>query len=435
MATFDPYHKWLGIAPAEQPPNDYRLLGLGLFESDSDAIDAAAEQRVAFLRQCATGTQVAASQKLLNEVAAARLRLLSRERKRDYDDGLRAAQTQAILREAAVPSVAIGSIEPADSPIGRSLLWRALTRWSTASTRSRQIIAAGMLLGAAVLLFGLLAPMPKSDESFRGNVAGQEREDNALKMKLCWCPPGSFTMGSPKSEPDRSTDEDQVPVSLTKGFWLGKFEVTQTEWQQVMGTTLPEQVAKRTMSSDDPRGEGARLPMYFVNHSEVQQFCRKLTEQEHLAGRLPKGWEFCLPTEAQWEYACRAGTTTATAFGNTLNSTQANFMGVAPYNEPGGGPSLYRVIDVGSYKPNAWGLCDMHGNVWEWCADHYLKAMPGGKDPIVNKESESADFARVHRGGGWLSVGDRCRSAFRLSSNPSHRLNFVGFRVAVVYAP
>src|SRR5688572_3547406 len=138
------------------------------------------------------------------------------------------------------------------------------------------------------------------DDPFCGAKAGEEREIAGLK--LCWCPPGKFTMGSPAREPERRPGEDQVEVTLSRGFWIGKYEVTQGQWRQVVGEFPGERTA----------GEGDEFPVYTVNFAEAEGFCRKLTERARASGGLPAGWEFRLPTEAQWEYACRAGTTTAT---------------------------------------------------------------------------------------------------------------------------
>jgi formylglycine-generating enzyme required for sulfatase activity len=142
-----------------------------------------------------------------------------------------------------------------------------------------------------------------------------------------------------------------------------------------------------------------------------------------------------LPTEAQWEYACRAGTTTATAFGNKLSSRQANFAG-RPYNGAEAGPSRKRAARVGSYLANAWGLCDMHGNVYEWCRDWYYPTLPGGNDPDLSKLRGAANrdrsHSRVRRSGAWCDDGWPCRSAFRLRFEPERRSDHIGFRVVVI---
>src|SRR5262249_54467989 len=151
--------------------------------------------------------------------------------------------------------------------------------------------------------------------------AGDERE--IAGVTLCWCPPGRFMMGSPPDEPERRPGEDQVDVTLTKGFWTGKYEVTQGQWKRLIGKLPGELTAAG--------GEGNDLPVYNVNYAEADQFCQTLTKMARANGELPKEWEFRLPTEAQWECACRAGTTTATAFGDKLSSRQANFEG-KPYN-------------------------------------------------------------------------------------------------------
>ena len=170
--------------------------------------------------------------------------------------------------------------------------------------------------------------------------------------------------------------------------------------------------------------------MYFVSHDEATAFCVLLTQQEQRAGRLPQDWEYRVPTEAQWEYACRAGTTTATAFGNSLNSTMANFNGNSPFGSGSKGPNLSRTAEVGSYKANDWGLCDMHGNVIEMCADGYAEKHIGGRDPLASPTSGSSP--RVSRSGAWNDVGRHSRSAWRSPTWPGTRHASVGFRVAVV---
>jgi formylglycine-generating enzyme required for sulfatase activity len=263
--------------------------------------------------------------------------------------------------------------------------------------------------------------------SFRGVRAGQERQVDAIT--LCWCPAGHFTMGSPRSEPERRPGEDQVEVTLTRGFWMAKYEVTQGQWKRVVGA-LPGPFTAELPAGDD-------LPVGNVNFAETEEFCRQLTARGRQAGVLPRDWEVRLPTEAQWEYACRAGTTTATAFGDSLSSLQANFKG-KPYNGGAPGPSLNRAATVGSYPANAWGLHDMHGNTFEWCRDWYHARLPGGTDPDLYAakntaaRSEHGDISRVRRGGCWADEGWPCRSAFRVRFEPERRYDHIGFRVVVV---
>jgi formylglycine-generating enzyme required for sulfatase activity len=184
-----------------------------------------------------------------------------------------------------------------------------------------------------------------------------------------------------------------------------------------------------------PPGEGDDFPVVEVNHSEAEAFCRALTAQAREAGGLPSDWEFRLPTEAQWEYACRAGTTTATAFGDALGSRQANFQGRS-YNGAEPGPVRGRAAPVGSYPANAWGLHDLHGNVYEWCRDWYHPRLPGGRDPDrsvrVGRRNPNGTHSRVRRGGAWCDDGRPCRSAFRLRFEPERRSDHIGFRVVAV---
>jgi formylglycine-generating enzyme required for sulfatase activity len=268
--------------------------------------------------------------------------------------------------------------------------------------------------------------MANSASSFTGSKAGEERE--VAGIKLCWCPAGTFIMGSPPDEPERRPGEDQVEVTLTKGFWMAKYEATQGQWKRVIGK-LPGELTAELPEGDD-------YPVGNVNFAEAEAFCQKLTELGHASGELPKEWAFRLPTEAQWEYACRAGTTTATSFGDKLTSKQANFKG-KPYNGAEPGPSPGRAAKVGRYPANAWGLHDMHGNIYEWCRDWYHVKLPGGVDPDLssNKGTINRDgtFSRVRRGGAWCDDGWACRSAFRLRFEPERRYDHIGFRVVAAH--
>ncbi len=270
-------------------------------------------------------------------------------------------------------------------------------------------------------------PGPGAPPSFDGSKAGEEREIAGVRMG--WCPPGRFAMGSPREEPERRPGEDLVEVTLTRGFWMGKNETTQGDWKRVMGR-LPGE-----LTAELPAGDA--LPVGNVNFAEAERFCGALTEVARRTSGLPNDWEFRLPTEAQWEYACRAGTTTATSFGDSLSSTQANFGG-KPYNGGAPGPSLRRATRVGSYPANAWGLRDMHGNTFEWCRDWYHAKLPGGSDPDLHDalataaRSEHGDVSRSRRGGCWMDDGWACRSAFRLRFEPERRFDHIGFRVVAV---
>ncbi len=263
--------------------------------------------------------------------------------------------------------------------------------------------------------------------TLEGSKPGEQR--GVVGIPLCWCPPGKFMMGSPRTEAGHRPDENQVEVTLTKGFWMAKYETTQKQWKRVKGN-LPGELTEELPAGDE-------YPVGNVNFAEAEAFCLKLTELGRQSGDLPINWEFRLPTEAQWEYACRAGTTTATAFGDKLSRKQANFKG-KPYNGGEPGPSLGRAAKAGSYPPNAWGIHDMHGNIYEWCRDWYHARLPGGVDPDLNAASSTAslnrtgDSSRVRRGGCWVDEGWPCRSACRLRFEPERRYDHIGFRVVLV---
>ncbi len=223
---------------------------------------------------------------------------------------------------------------------------------------------------------------------------------------LRWIPPGTFQMGSPVSEVERWDDETLHRVTLSQGFWLGATVVTQALWQMVMGTN-PSQV------------KGEQLPVESVSWHDAQAFIKRLN-------LLIPGLALRLPTEAEWEYACRAGTTTAFHFGPTITTAQANFDG--DYRNAGGTPGEARgaTVAVTDLLMNAWGLYQMHGNVREWCSDW---SGPYGGD-AVNPQGPQQGTRRVLRGGSWFVSAGNARSAYRGAIKPDERDNHLGFRLA-----
>jgi sulfatase modifying factor 1 len=264
--------------------------------------------------------------------------------------------------------------------------------------------------------------MTSHSTAFAGARAGEEHQ--VAGLRLCWCPPGEFTMGSPPDEPGRRPDEARVRVKLTRGFWMGKYEVTQSQWKRVAGDIPGKLIA----------GEGDDFPVYWISFTEAEEYCRKLTELARSWGELPPDWEFRIPTEAQWEYACRAGTTTAFSCGDTLTSAGANIG--KPYDgHPDGTPGT-AASKVGSYPANPWGLHDMHGNEFEWCRDWYHQKLPGGDDPDLFERkglpNRDGTFSRIRRGGAWTDESKFCRSALRLRYEPHRGADHIGFRVVAV---
>ena len=235
-------------------------------------------------------------------------------------------------------------------------------------------------------------------------------------LKLKWIAPGNFQMGSPSGESARDSDEGPVHrVTLSQGYWLGQREVTQAQWQAVMG-------------NNPSRFKGAQNPVEKVTWSEAMEFCRKLTERERRAGRLPAGMAYTLPTEAQWEYACRARTTGPIHYGNRLDGRMANFNGNHPYGGASTGEYRKKTVAVGSFRSNAWGLYDMHGNVWEWCSD-WSGDYPSGS--VVDPTGASSGSYRICRGGSWSNNARYCRSANRYRNAPGYRWYNLGFRLSL----
>lgn len=242
--------------------------------------------------------------------------------------------------------------------------------------------------------------------------------ENSIGMQLSVIPPGTFPMGME----DRKGEEGPQDVTHSQPFFIGQHEVTQGEWERVM---WPIQWQPKV-------GAGDRFPAYAVNYAEAAEFCRKLTGLDREAGKLPEGYEYRLPTTAEWEYACRAGTLAATYFGDKLSSNQANFDGSIPLNGAEKGPYLARTAEVGSYPANAWGLHDTYGSLYEWCLDWYHKKLKGGVDPVhFLPAPERPRPERVRRGGSWKYAGRYCRSSNRYYALPEQRSIVDGFRVVL----
>ena len=263
-----------------------------------------------------------------------------------------------------------------------------------------------------------------------GAVRGQDAAKtitSSIEMKLVLIPAGTFVMGSPASEAERDAGEEHHEVAITRPFYLGVYPVTQGQFQKVMGKNPSFFHPKNGGSLDHPADQ--------VRWSDAREFCKKLSAlpEEKKAGRT-----YRLPSEAEWEYACRAGTTTPFNVGETLSSKQANFNGNFPYGRAEKGPFLRKTAKVGSYPPNAWGLYDMHGNVLQWCNDWYdpdyykksPKENPKGPEKGVVATSFDSHFFVVVRGGCWLDEGRACRSARRFRLQPTEPYRWAGFRVA-----
>lgn len=222
---------------------------------------------------------------------------------------------------------------------------------------------------------------------------------NSLGMKFASIPPGSFMMGYAKERPEY-LDGPSHKVTMTQGYYLGIHPVTQAVWQKVMGNTPSH------FKGDD-------LPVEQVSWNDCQVFLKKLTEQDGATHRLP--------TEAEWEHACRAGTTTPYCFGETIRPDQANFGPDRYHGGLTGGTS-----PVGSFPPNAWKLYDMHGNVWEWCADWHG---PYPEGEVIDPQGPQSGQGRVLRGGSWYDVKSNVTSDVRYNATPTYRTYDIGFRV------
>jgi formylglycine-generating enzyme required for sulfatase activity len=258
-------------------------------------------------------------------------------------------------------------------------------------------------------------------------AGGWTDEYKTTKLAMRKIPAGTFTMGSPTNELGRDTDEVQHAVTLTKDYYIGVFEVTQKQWERVMGdwpSWFTNVAHRETRPVEQRSWDDIRGGTWPGGQSGAGTFMERISTRTGLG--------FDLPTEAQWEYACRAGTTTALHTGHNLTNENADarmaevgrywYNGGSGYSE--GGDTSGGTAKVGSYLANAWGLYDMHGNVWEWCLDWYA-VYPGA---VSDPPGAASGSGRVLRGGSWYYRAGYCRSAFRYYSTPDYRLIYYGFR-------
>ena len=253
-----------------------------------------------------------------------------------------------------------------------------------------------------------------------------ERLNDAVEIEMIAIAAGTFMMGSPEDELERNSSEAPQHEVNVAAFFMGKYPITQAQWKAV--AALPQ--INRELEPDPSTFKGDKLPIEQVSWHDAVEFCDRLSSHT--------GRDYRLPTEAEWEYACRAGTTTPFHFGETITTDLANYDGT---DDPDGKWSgSYGQGPKGEYRKettpvdhfaiaNAFGVCDMHGNVWEWCQDHWHDSYEGAPTDGSAWLSENENDYRVRRGGSWFDLPRNCRSAYRIDLTPDNRYNIIGFRV------
>lgn len=254
---------------------------------------------------------------------------------------------------------------------------------------------------------------------------------NGVEFAFRYCPAGTFEMGSPENEEGRDSDETLHDVTITRGYWILETPVTQKMYEAVIGKNPSAFSALGECANKVAGLDASDFPVETVSWGDATAFCEKLNALNVVSEELnvvSAEHEFRLPTEAEWENACRAGAKTPFPWGSTLNGVEANCNGTLPYGTDEPGPYLERPSAVRLYKPNAWGLYDMCGNVWEWCADRY-----GEYDTASTQDptGPTTGDERVMRGPGWCSPAQNCRAAKRCNEDPANRYFYSGFRVVL----
>jgi formylglycine-generating enzyme required for sulfatase activity len=510
---FDPYYRWLGIRPEDQPPHHYRLLGLSVGESNREVIRDAADRQMAHVRTYQLGPQSALSQRVLNELGAAAACLLDPQKKAAYDARLRremepaqrrpeppaATAPPAVLRKKKTLAVGVGAglagiagivvvllMIRSPHPDGKELVVAAPEGSPAAVGAKPDVDGAIKVVSDKKPLPPAAAPLgagkverPRSEPAKAVapekpaqpvTVAKEQRDiaerlglpvelTNSVGMRLVLIPPGEFDMGSTPEEVaqalewgkknnmgkaffDRvASEKPRHRVTITRPFYLAIYQATQGEYEKVMGVN-PSSIAEKQIDAsrfnpplvpwmvkvrlDDQKAvvghDTSRYPVETVNWHQATEFCHRLSAMpvERTAGRV-----YRLPAEAEWEYACRAGTTTRWSCGDD----EAGLADVAWFRSNSG----FITHPVGHKKPNAWGLHDMYGNVSQWCADwfgtRYYEQSPSS-DPAGPSEGPT----RVLRGGDNYAAATSCRSASRDGVAQNFYGHTIGFRVAMEIA-
>ena len=431
MGKEDLYTLWLKIPAGVRPPDYYTLLGLEMFCEDSERIERAAYGQIEKLRPYeghGDRDKREACARMMNEVAEAQVTLSDAEKRREYDESLKAAkktddQPSDVVESSGeyelIPLESQEDVsgrsepeprtepEPESGPEHGRAAERQADQQADVDQRSdgkdespdcSKLKAALVIVLAAFVVYAGYLLVAYLRLTKAGDVVV-----NSIGMKLVYIPPGEFMMGSRLDESGRDSDEGpEHPVRISQGFWMGQYEVTQKQYNDVMSKKRREPVGNHRHAKS-------------IRWANAVEFCKKLSEKE---GKI-----YRLPTEAEWEYACRAGTTTAYNFGDSSDKL-GNYAWYGDHR----GRTTHQ---VGQKQPNAWGLYDMHGNVGEWCLDWY--------DPSYYKKSPTLDPPgpvgvgknRVLRGGAFSSTAEHCRSAGRSSRDPSKAHIMDGFRVVL----
>ena len=289
-----------------------------------------------------------------------------------------------------------------------------------------------------------LLRQPRQTQGFRELL---RTDGEAEALTLLWIPPGRFWMGSPETEPERRDSEGPQHLVQLQGFFMSQTPITQAQWREVAGWEEgPGEQWGREMKLDPSRfqskegqendevhllqGESNtdQRPVEQVSWEEAMEFCHRLSKRT--------GRTYALPSEAQWEYACRAGTTTPFHFGDTISPELANYRGDIAYADGAQGVYREQTTPVGMFPANAWGLHDMHGNVWEWCLDEWHDSYEGAPtdgrawlDAAEREKSKESVKIKLLRGGSWYYFPRYCRSAYRYHYQPGYANFSVGFRV------
>ena len=253
----------------------------------------------------------------------------------------------------------------------------------------------------------------------RTNKSYTEDLGNGVKLTLMLIPAGEFMMGALEQEPESRDYERPQHLVKVPQFLIGRYQVTQAQWKVVAGY---ERIAQE-LDPDPSNFKGNDHPVEQVSWDDAQEFCQRLSAK---TGNKKK---YCLPSEAQWEYACRAGMTTPFHFGETITPELANYSTEASYNGSPTSQASRETTDVGNFPANDWGLCDMHGNVLEWCKDDWHDSYAGApSDGSAWIETDRTEARKLLRGGSWDYYPRYCRSAFRLNYTRVLRVNYVGVR-------